>query len=111
MKELVFICSPLRGDVERNQEKCREYCRKACELSVIPYAPHLFFTQFLNDCLDNERNLGIMNGLEMLKRCDEIWVFADKDEDITEGMRKEIQLAKEIKLPIVYFDTNFNERD
>jgi len=38
-------------------------------------------------------------GLEWLKFCDEIWVF---DKDISEGMQKEIEFAKENSMVIKY---------
>ena len=46
-KKLVYICSPCRGDVEKNIEKAQRYCREAVELwdDVIPIAPHVYFTR------------------------------------------------------------------
>ena len=40
-KKLVYICSPCRGDIEKNIEKAQYYCREAVELwdDVIPIAP------------------------------------------------------------------------
>ena len=37
-KKLVYICSPCRGDIEKNIEKAQYYCREAVELwdDVIP---------------------------------------------------------------------------
>ena len=46
---VVYICSPLAGDVECNQEKARTYCRFAVDRGCIPIAPHIYFTQFMND--------------------------------------------------------------
>ena len=40
-------------------------------------------------------------GLELLKRSDELWVFGKR---ITEGMRTEIEVATERKIPVQYFD-------
>ena len=31
-KKLVYICSPCRGDIEKNIEKAQRYCREAVEL-------------------------------------------------------------------------------
>lgn len=44
-RPVVYICSPLAGDVERNQEKARTYCRFAVDSGCIPIAPHIYFTQ------------------------------------------------------------------
>ena len=45
----VFICSPYRGDIEKNVEKARYYSRMAAVCGYCPITPHLFFPQFLKD--------------------------------------------------------------
>lgn len=54
---LIYICSPLRGDIEKNIQKAQGYCREAVELwlDVIPIAPHVYCTQFLDDTIPQER--------------------------------------------------------
>lgn len=94
----VFICSPYRGDTEGNVEKAGEYCRQAIGEGYLPIAPHLYFTQFLNDDDKKERNQGIMAGLEMLEMCDEVWVYGTA---ISEGMAREIAYSKLIGKPII----------
>ena len=66
-KKLVYICSPCRGDIEKNIEKAQRYCREAVELwdDVIPIAPHVYFTQFLDDTKQEERAAGIDMGLSL----------------------------------------------
>lgn len=46
-RPLVYVCSPLSGDVERNAENARRYCRFAVDSGCIPLAPHLYFPQFI----------------------------------------------------------------
>ena len=41
---LAYICSPLRGDIEKNIQKAHEYCAYAASCGVIPLAPHTIFT-------------------------------------------------------------------
>lgn len=89
MREKVFICSPFRGDMERNAKKAAAYSRMACEQGYLPIAPHLLFPQFLNEGIEEERQIGISMGLELLLCCDEVWVFGEA----TEGMRAEIAYA------------------
>ena len=64
-KKLVYICSTCRGDIEKNIEKAQRYCREAVELrdDVIPIAPHVYFTQFLDDTKQEERAAGMDMGL------------------------------------------------
>ena len=83
----IFVCSPYSGDIEENTRKAEEYCKHVIEQGHAPFAPHLFFTRFLNDSLELEREAGIACGIEFLKVCDEMWVFGHK---ITAGMQKEI---------------------
>ena len=102
---LIFICSSYRGDVETNTRNARRYCRFALQQNGIPFAPHLLFTQFLNDSDPIERRVGLHLGVEMLKRCDELWAFGQP----TEGMAQEIQEAKRLGTRIRRFDTSCQE--
>lgn len=95
MKKLVYICSPLRGDILKNLTNAAGYCREVVEKwpEVIPIAPHLYFTQFLNDNRPNERSLGMEMGLELLDMCEELWVYGM--DNPSEGMKAELEYAKE----------------
>lgn len=87
-------------DVEKNIEKAQRYCREAVELwdDVIPIAPHVYFTQFLDDTKQEERAAGMDMGLSLLAMCDELWVYGI--ENPSEGMRSEIEYAKQHQIPI-----------
>ena len=104
-RQLIFICSPYRGDVEANKENARYFCRLAFQQGGVPFAPHLLFTQFLDDSKAYERDAGLCLGLDMLARCDQLWVF----DEPTQGMTLEIQEAKRLHIPIRRFDTDGNE--
>lgn len=90
-RPVVYICSPLSGDVESNQAKTRRYCRFAVDTGYIPLAPHLYFPQFMNDQSSKERNLALFMDLVLLTKCAELWVFG---ETISKGMSIEIEKAK-----------------
>ena len=102
----VYIASPLRGDVENNIAKAKDYCRFAIKRNVVPMCPHIYFTLFLNDSAEIERRIGLILGLQMLKRCKEVWVFGNR---ISEGMANEIQIAEKRKIPIRYFTSECAE--
>ena len=97
----VYVCSPLHGDVEKNLVNAKKYCSIVSEDEEIPIAPHLYFSEFLDDDYEEERLLGIRMGLEMLKVCDEVKVFGN---DISEGMNLEIRKAEELRIPITFYD-------
>ena len=96
---LVYISSPLRGDMEKNKEKAKDYCAYAASCGVIPLAPHTIFTQYLNDAVPEQREQGLRMGHELLERCDELWIMGDT---ISQGMKDEIGLATFLQLPILY---------
>lgn len=93
----VYICSPLRGDYEKNIQKAIEYCRKVANEGYTPIAPHVYCTQFLDDTKPDERKRGLEIAMEMLELCDCVWVFGDH---ISEGMKQEIEMAKRLGIPV-----------
>ena len=105
-RPLVYICSPYAGDVETNVQKARRYCRFAVDKGYIPIAPHLLFTQFLNDDSPKERQLGIFFGNAVMSKCSEVWVFG---EHISNGMEAEIKRAKRKNYRLRYFNEDSEE--
>lgn len=98
--KLVYICSPCQGDYEKNIQKAQGYCREAMEKwsDVLPIAPHVYFTQFLDDTNEKERELGMAAGIALLSICDEIWVYGM--ENPSQGMASEITYAIEHAIPV-----------
>lgn len=106
----VFICSPFRGlgsdaeqqkkDRSRNRNNARAACNFAVLKGCIPYAPHLYFPQFLMDSDPDGRKAGMLMGLTWLSACDELWVIGRR---ISEGMEQEIRKAKEWGIPVIYY--------
>ena len=105
-RPIVYICSPYAGDVETNVQKARRYCRFAVDKGYIPIAPHLLFTQFLNDDNPKERQLGIFFGNAVMSKCSEVWVFG---EHISNGMEAEIKRAKWKNYRLRYFNEDLEE--
>lgn len=84
----VFICSPYRGDVVLNTANAIKYARAAILSGYLPIVPHVYFTQFLDDSIEAERELGIEAGIQLLNECDEMWIYGEP----SEGMKKEISI-------------------
>ncbi len=97
---LVYICSPCRGEMEKNIIKAQGYCREAAELwpDVLPIAPHVYCTQFLDDTNPQDRAVGMDMGLALLDMCDEIWVYGIQNP--SEGMKREIAYAEANGIPV-----------
>lgn len=104
--KIVYICSPLKGDVQNNIAKANYYSRFAYEKGCIPLAPHTVFTQFLNDDNPKERERGKAMGLKLLDLCAELWVFGPK---ISDGMKAEIERARKNGILTRYFAENLEE--
>jgi len=105
-RPLVYVCSPLSGDIAANQENARRYCRSVVERGGIPLAPHLYFPQFMDDGDETERDLCLFMDIVLLTKCAELWVFGER---ISKGMSMEIEKAKRKGQPIRWFDSNCKE--
>ena len=90
----VYVVSPYAGDVSKNVEAARKYCRFVVSKKCIPLASHLLYPQFLNDDDPVERELGTMFGMALLAMCDEVWVFGKEH---SPGMKAEINEARHLK--------------
>ncbi|MGN1130225.1 MAG: hypothetical protein ACI4Q8_02645 [Ruminococcus sp.] len=101
----VFICSPYRDNPVTYTELTKEACREVTlNTSYIPLAPHLYFTSFLQDNDPVERNKGIKAGLEWLEQCSAVFVIKF-NRKVSDGMLKEINYAKQLKKPIIMFES------
>lgn len=105
-RPLVYICSPLSGNMRANIDKARKYCRFAVSKGFIPLASHLLFPQFLNDENPVEREMGIHFGNVLMGFCKEVWVFG---ESISQGMEKEIKRAQQKNYRLRYFTDALDE--
>ena len=98
--DMIYICSPYSGDTQTNTLRAREYCRAAMEEGYLPVAPHLYFPQFLDDTLPEERETGLCICERLLVRCAEVWVFGGR---ISSGMKREMACAEANGIPVRYF--------
>mgnify|MGYP002626163024 CR=1 FL=1 len=107
IEKFVFICSPYRPEhwepeayaheLAENIKLAKTACWAAARKGYVPMAPHMYFTQFLDDHCEDQREAGRAMGLAWLEDCAEVWVFGDR---ITSGMAREIACANDIGIPI-----------
>lgn len=105
-RPIVYVSSPLSGDVEKNKANARIYSRFAVERGYLPIAPHLLFSQFLNDNDHVERELGLHFENVIMSHCAEVWVFGEM---ISTGMDAEIRRAKRKNYRLRYFNSSLEE--
>lgn len=106
--EKVFVCSPMKGDVEKNLKLAKFAARVLINSGYIPVVPHLYFPQFLDDNDQYERIKGIKMGVELMKECDRMWIIGTT---ITNGMEYEINEAKKAKVPAILYDEKLRQID
>lgn len=98
-QKLVYVCSPLRGNIEKNIARAKDYCRSVIIAGYVPLAPHVALN-VLDDNKPSERQTALALGQELLQRCDELWVFGNV---VSMGMAAEIDLAQRINIPVKKF--------
>lgn len=96
--EKVYIISRYRADTAEqlalNKLVARHYARVLVSEGKIPVAPHIFYTEFLDDTDEEERRLGLNLGLKALAECDE-FLMVIIDGVISEGMKGELRYIQE----------------
>src|SRR3990167_8428842 len=98
-KEMRRLCLT-RSEIVKRKLLTKSVLGKADKDGHIPVAPYLVSLQYLNDEVVEDRELGVEANLVCFHRgfVDELWLYGDK---ISEGMKREIALAKELKIPVV----------
>ena len=93
MSELLYVCSPYRGEVKRNKEYARELTRLALDNGFCPVTVHLYLTEVTNDDIPEERQQGMDAGMAILDKCK--YILIGGRYGISEGMSGEIERALE----------------
>ena len=96
--KLVYICAPLRGDVEKNIEFARQKAQEVFQAGDIPVCPHLMFPP-IADPEDPVQDQTVRDRCKRLvESCQEVRVCTST---ITEGMWAEINHAVLLNIPVV----------
>ena len=102
--EIAYIIHPLKGDefftLEQNLERVKNICKSLYSKELMPISVALYFTQFMDDTKQEDRELGLEFDLEILRRdfIDKILAYGHK---VSRGMGLELALVKERKLPLI----------
>lgn len=96
-------CSP-----KSKKKKDQQYSRFAVGRHCLPITPHIYFTQFMDDTVSEERETAIFMNLVLMSKCAELWVFGDT---ISAGMKAEIERAERKHMKIRYFTEELEEKE
>ncbi|MCD7763678.1 MAG: hypothetical protein LUI14_10890 [Lachnospiraceae bacterium] len=109
----IFVSSPYRPTAEDESERKMQLASNirratiACKFIALagmePLAPHLYFTQFLDDSDAAAREQGMKLGEDWLAMSDEVWAFTGSHNNISEGMLREINQAEKLGIKVRVF--------
>lgn len=91
MNNLLYVCSPYRGDTKRNKEYARKLTRTALENGFVPVTVHLYLTEVTDDNIPEERSRGMAAGMAVLENCK--FILVGDRYGISEGMKAELTFA------------------
>lgn len=107
-RPIVYICSPYsHGCININIENARKYSRFAVDRHYMPITPHIYFAQFMDDTVFEERETALFMNFVLMSKCVELWVFGDT---ISAGMKAEIERAERKRMKIRYFTEELEEK-
>jgi hypothetical protein len=96
----VILESPYAGDIQSNEEYAYKCCLDCLSRGESPYASHLFFTQFLDDNVPEEREQGIQAGFAWRTVAKKTVVYTDRG--ISKGMEYGIEHSEKLGIEIEY---------
>ena len=87
----VIVESPYAGEVEKNVAYAKECCLDCVKRGEVPFASHLFFTQFLDDNNSDHRTIGVHMGYDFWEKAEEIVFYTDLG--LSPGMERALAKA------------------
>ena len=91
MNDLLYVCSPYRGDTKRNKEYARKLTRAAINNGFVPVTVHLYLTEVTDDQNPEERSRGMAAGMKILENCK--YILIGNRYGISDGMKAELTFA------------------
>ena len=96
--KLVYICAPLRGEVEKNIEFARQKAQEVFLSGDVPVCPHLIFPPFADPDDPVQDQAARDMGLRLVEACQQVNVYGST---WTEGMWAEIHHAEKLGIPVM----------
>ena len=101
--KMVYICAPLRGDVEKNIEFARQKAQEVFQSGDIPVCPHLMFPPIADPENPVQDQTAREMGLRLVESCQQVHVYGL---EWTEGMFAEINHAIALGIKVDPCQTN-----
>lgn len=91
--------------MEENTKRATAFAKYAYDKGNIPLTAHPLFP-FWDDTDAEDRRIAIFMDIVLMGKCQEVWVLGN---EITRGMRIEIEKAKKRRQKVRYFNSEFQE--
>lgn len=95
--KLVYICAPLRGEVEKNIEFARQKAHEVFRSGNVPVCPHLMFPPIADPEDPAQDKTAREMGLRLVESCQEVHVYGT---EWTDGMWAEIRHAMDLGIEV-----------
>lgn len=95
--KLIYICAPLRGDVEKNIAFARRKAQEVFQSGDVPICPHLLFPPIADPENSVEDQTAREMGLRLVEACQQVNVYGAVR---TAGMQAEIRHAERLGIPV-----------
>lgn len=96
--KLIYICAPLRDEVEKNIEFARQKAQEVFASGNIPICPHLLFPPIADPADPTQNQAAREMGLRLVASCQQVNVYGPV---WTDGMWAEIRHAEKLGIPIL----------
>ena len=96
--KLIYICAPLRGEVEKNIEFARQKAQQVFVEGDVPICPHLLFPPIADPENPAQDQAARDMGLRLLESCQQVNVYGPV---WTDGMWAEIHHAERMGIPVM----------
>lgn len=91
--------------MEENTKRATAFAKYAYDKGNIPLTAHLLFP-FMDDTNEEDRRTAIFIDIVLMDKCQEVWLFGN---EITRGVRIEIEKAKKRRQKVRYFGSEFQK--
>jgi len=99
--KVVYVAGAFRGqtawDIQRNVRAAEAAGLEVAELGAMPLIPHKNTENFHGLLTDR---FWLEGTLELMRRCDAVYVFSLRDLERSEGTKGEVALARELGIPV-----------
>jgi len=106
-RPLIFLCSPYAArdgrSISDHYAHARHVSKRIFEQGAVPWTPHVFFHDLLDDTNLIERNEGLIISRRMVAQADAV-IVDTMGGAISSGMAGDLEVANALRIPVYEFE-------